>query len=563
MPHQELKEYSDSYINDLDFNLADKVESLINYFNDYGIDYDNFSETLNLENNVKNAYPTNEHYMLVPGQYNLDKWVSALKEIYNLEKQNVSRHNAINQITDSWIPVEKFNFLNWLKFYTDGNHLKYKKAQINFNGLPHYLLDINQQQKQPELSNNDNFSKLEKKQIIEKQRHKIISRLDSAEKLLRSEDGNLFAGDELEALIDAIYSLKKKIQVVNKLSLNNNLYEDMIIRQANILKSHGFDKSASVLYKMSQDTEANESFIQSIQPTSDPALTPMPNIQPQTGGLPNMEPYHAPIADNESNISPGISEFLDNLETGAFTPKKELDEVEKNTDNQNVEDEVIIIEAQAQTTLNPQNQQKPNSNPTSNNVVQNTVVNDNIDTMLDSVFKNVTTDDVIKKLEDLSQIFNTREIPRQLALVDIMLNSLGLAQYFPSLSEATEKALDAHNYISIRIDGILSKLKNSLDNSKINLQDHNTGISTQDTSEVQSQLENEDQAENLRKQRRKEKEQKKLENEFKENPEINLEDELQKEQNVQTSTPPSKPVELPATQPTNQSDIVSKINNIQ
>src|SRR5208282_6852066 len=96
-----------------------------------------------------------------------------------------------------------------------------------------------------------------KKRIIEKQRQKIIGRLDSAEKLLRSPEGQDFAGTELENLMEAIYSLKKKVQLVNKLSTSTRLYEDMIVREANVLSRRGFVKAANMLYSVAQSPGAS------------------------------------------------------------------------------------------------------------------------------------------------------------------------------------------------------------------------------------------------------------------------------------------------------------------
>src|SRR5690606_24965231 len=91
------------------------------------------------------------------------------------------------------------------------------------------------------------LTQAQKKQIIEKQRSKIIGRLDSAEKLLRSEDGQMFAGKELETLLESIYQLKKKLQMMNKMSMSTRIYDDMIIREANILRKQGFTRASNVM----------------------------------------------------------------------------------------------------------------------------------------------------------------------------------------------------------------------------------------------------------------------------------------------------------------------------
>jgi hypothetical protein len=80
---------------------------------------------------------------------------------------------------------------------------------------------------------------------------------------------------------------------------------------------------------------------------------------------------------------------------------------------------------------------------------------------VEGVLKNTTVSDVIKRLERLSNIFRTREVPRQLALVDMMLDSLGIGSFFPGLGEAIRSALESNSYCSTRIEDVLTKLRGS------------------------------------------------------------------------------------------------------
>jgi hypothetical protein len=70
--------------------------------------------------------------------------------------------------------------------------------------------------------------------------------------------------------------------------------------------------------------------------------------------------------------------------------------------------------------------------------------------------------DVIDRLDTVSSILKNREIPRQLAIVDLMMDALGIASYFPALAEATRSALESNQYMCTRIEDILSKLRGSL-----------------------------------------------------------------------------------------------------
>ncbi len=77
---------------------------------------------------------------------------------------------------------------------------------------------------------------------------------------------------------------------------------------------------------------------------------------------------------------------------------------------------------------------------------------------IDKAFANVKLSDVINRLQALSRVFKNREIARQLGIIDIMLDKLGISGFFPSLAEATRSALESNQYCQSRIEEILSKL---------------------------------------------------------------------------------------------------------
>ena len=148
--------------------------------------------------------------------------------------------------------------------------------------------------------------------------------------------------------------------------------------------------------------------------------------------------------------------------------------------------------------------------------------------MIDAAFANLTVDDVVLKLEDLAKIFKTREISRQLSIVDMMLDSLGLASYFPSLSEAQNKSLESTNYISTRIEEILSQLRGATETKEIDLRGDKkeTNPAVQNIKNVLQQ--NEDKEKN-RKEQRKQQQNAELDNVSspeKETPEVEIGEDL-------------------------------------
>lgn len=69
--------------------------------------------------------------------------------------------------------------------------------------------------------------------------------------------------------------------------------------------------------------------------------------------------------------------------------------------------------------------------------------------------------DVIDRLEGISKVLKSRDMIRELASVDILLNELGLASYFPELTDSQSKLIDAFGYASNKVESIVAKLRGS------------------------------------------------------------------------------------------------------
>jgi len=574
--------------------LEDKVKKLINFFGGKAIDYYKFPNPKS-ELDKRKAYPNNDQYVHIPGQHNTEKWLGAVKDIYYKEKNGGNRVQSIRQVTSGWNITETYDFLNWLKFYEEGAHLKYKTAQVWYeNGAPGYFLHVKPDPVKEQANvNNADFDKdsegsqvssVEKKKIIEKQRAKIIGRLDSTEKLLRSNEGQLFAGNELESLMEAIFNLKKKVQLVNKLSIATRIYEDMIVREANILGRKGFAKAANVLYSVADGGE---------MPTAAPAAPPAEGSG-SAGGLPSMgpgmgqmPPDSAPVEavpleaikkePKEPKKPKGIEEFFKRMDTGGLTDEDSLEVQDDVLEVRDLDNE-LVVEAQsippidepmtsspAPAAKNPTPAFTPVENittkaPTKEKPVDDeplevsesdippsgspvTVITSNFDNKLDALFADTTVADIVEELESLSKVFKTREIPRRLSRVDMMLDSKGLATFFPALSEAQNKSLEANNYCATRVDDILSKLRGSLSAKEIDLQGKNTGTLSPEIEGIKGTLKSKDDKEKARKQMRKDQEASELEVQEKETPEVEIEEDLAPSIPAEPApaAPPAKP----------------------
>lgn len=591
-------EPEDQFMRDLSNpEIKKKLDKLFKFFEQHGIDY-NMSLPSSTD---KKAYPNYDLLMFSHPPANTEKWLQAVKEAYYMEKEGVPRSKAFQRIIYSWNDNEKFSFLNWLRFYEEGAHLKYKMAgtmQIKTaqkwyeGGAPGYFLSIKQDPNKEENSPAPNGRDIdfareradkdtEKKSIIEKQRSKIIGRLDSAEKLLRSTDGQMFAGKELEVLMEAIYSLKKKIQLVNKISSSVRLYEDMIVREANILNRKGFIKSAGMLRKVAdedgdkgnlpteipgdnklpvempkasplpssgKDVEVPGKLPLPASPTPPAQFSGAPGGLPSTGpGMPQNPPESAPndfspdvVKDvAEKNVSaPGLQGFLSNMSTGKITTEK--DKAGAEDDNLEIsdmmeidDDHILVVEAQE---IGDTGVEKPVPSPVKKvpgvdakpmEVSENEKsVNQGKDFegIIDAAFSGIKITDIIQKLEQVAQIFNNRELPRQLTICDLMLSSIGMSGVFPELAESISKSLDGGTYISTRLSSIIQKLKSATETKGIDLEGNNSPDDPQ-IQAIKNKLETQDKKEQDRKQKRKEQENIEAD-QVKETPQIEIQDDL-------------------------------------
>ncbi len=439
---------------------------------------------------MKIAYPNNNSSIFIQNSYDRNKWVLAMKDIYSRVSFGVPNKKAFQQVTEDWSAVEKKDFENWMRFYQDNAQSKYKMAQMNYyvnDGMPGYFVP------NPAVKNNDKpasiipgspeFNKLdvaisdadkkrqakEKKDLIEKQRQKLISRLYAAAKILRSETGHEMVGAEHQRLVKSLYDLITEFETINKVSLSSDMYVNLIIRQANILQKEGLNKSATFLKKFAQ-VGASPPF------SADLALTPDFKGGDMTAG-PAIDLNQTPPEKTQDS---GIDKFLkklnneeDEIMDSSLADDDLIDVVEDTIVLDDLDDDFeseLIVRAQAIDAPIAEIKEVSNAPiPAASNVV----IDKDFDKLIDSAFASLKITDVIKKLEEVNHIFKTREIPRQLAIADVMLDRLGLASFFPSLAEATNKSLESNQYCLTRIEDILGKLRGSLKVKQLDLTNEN------------------------------------------------------------------------------------------
>jgi hypothetical protein len=252
------------------------------------------------------------------------------------------------------------------------------------------------------------------------------------------------------------------------------------------------------------------------------SLSPIntPPDSPSVGaGAPNTMPYQPGISATPQNNTPGMDAFLKNFNVkNAFSKEAEYKFYYNNDE--------LIVEAQAAAAIpeappevtdavpavvpasmptpaeaiTPKIEDKIEVEDNPNVAVQNNGGKD-FDAILDSAFKNVSISDIVNKLEDLTNLFKNREIPRQLAIVDLMLDKVGLSSVFSELSEASGKSIEANNYILSRVENILSKLRGSIGVSSVDLK--STAPATAEAAGIKNKIQEDQAKEDRRKQLRK------------------------------------------------------------
>lgn len=438
---------------------------------------------------LKVAYPQPGFINQLPS-YDIGKWVTATREIYKLLNKGMDSRQAITSIIGNWEVKEQMNYELWLKYYKERTPEKYPKLAsfgndglflanlpIGINSLraktmgklPNPIESIKEPPGLPQPDVNQARDK------IESQRKKLVSRLNSAEKMLASMDGQLFAGDDQELMLKLLQDLKRRIQTANKLTTKSSLFEDQIYRTANILKARGKNSAAGFFYKLAQAAP------EGLEMPAMPGLPEMPGL-----GDTSTPPVVVPSGNETYEC---IKEFFDNLQRGvsddndtARERKEQKEEEAAQTTSPvpapvpapapapataGIETGTIKLGRgywQKTAQMVPEPMPKPPApvNKPVEIVEEETVPDDNTEDVIEAALRGISINDVVSRLEMLVSIYNKREISRQLAILDLMMDRLGLAAFFPALGEAMSKALESNQYIGSRLEGVLTKLKGSI-----------------------------------------------------------------------------------------------------
>lgn len=435
----------------------------------------------------KVAYPTNSDGIYAQSPHNIPQWIECMKKIYAYSNQTgCSVDEAMNLFTKDWQPMDKQDFQYWLKFYQDDSHKKYKKASVvkegvgylsvgpggylpfdkndlrsTIPGVPNRIPDM-EQFDQSSIANEANNRKLQEQKELDDKEHlkaqvkALIGRLNSAERLATTSGIDKVLGPVYETWLKALHDLKREIQIAPLRNIKSSL--DLIYKKANLLEYIGQPEASKVMVKLAQalpDPSIDPAAVPSkniAQPGNDvPTDLELPPVDPTASAMPTANELEPDKTD--SGNEKWLDEFLENL--SGTTDTDEENDVSDSDDDLYVDEDDLVKNAQA--VPGPDDVKKVEDKE--HDLPQQP---SGFHTEMDRALSTVTVKDVVDKLKSLSNVFKNREISRELAKIDIMLDALGIASYFPALAEATQRSLDANQYMLIRIDDVLSALEGSL-----------------------------------------------------------------------------------------------------
>lgn len=356
---------------------------------------------------LKNSHPNNsgiEGTELFTKQYDIGKWIETMRYIYNTaDTNNLSLDTVTNQITEKWNKDEASHFKNWMRYYQEGNYNKYnvKTAQFFQMRQDHDTPDINSVKDLFEPSASKSTQATEKQRRLDDARRKLRGRLKSVDELIE-QYRDVLPKDVGAIIRKDVYDLREKVL---GLELKASIV-DSINRTSNQMRKNGFIEGAKALVKIAQEVANN-----TLPSLDAPVAIPAPNA----GIVDEPVKEKKPKKQELPSFDFGLEQEPDT--NGIPTPSPDKDQIR--VPEVNIGEDVIAI---------------PD-------------------------FSSATHRDALQKLEEINKVISERNVVRALAAVDIILGQLGIASYFPQLSEAQSKMMDAFNYAGSRVAETIGQMR--------------------------------------------------------------------------------------------------------
>jgi len=523
---QMIPRFSESLVGGHDSELITKAASFmvnrIDDINSYEDMMKIFSDYIVGSRIVKTAYPNLADTIIPIKNYDMPKWKSALNDIMIRSRVYGDFNKAMEYVTRGWNDMdEKHDFDKWVEYNKNGIGKLYKSA---FSGgmsvqMP-YIPGLTPDTREDVVQNGS--PSYDPDDI----RRRILSRISSIEKILISRDGRKFVGSDYNQVLKNLLELKGDVFRVKSASMINDL---ICRAANSLEHAGGSKFSKTIIMKIAQgmgemdmsgmsgmgadpmgmpgaeggpeqSTEkgtpddgkkAIDNFILNMTGYEDKKLTPeeirktkdkilkdfenkvkkasttkfawydldtsefmkFKKVANNIGGLLEKARYHRIVTAQEVDISPSMTTEPTAIKDA---PPMKSDIMEEPVDEMMVDpmegNDIPPVEMD----LKKEIKEKPVDN------LDGTMKSVDI---IDEAFKNIKISDVILRMDALSRVFKNREIAKQLSIIDLMLDSLGLSGFFPALAEATRSALESNQYCQTRIEEVLSKLTSATDES--------------------------------------------------------------------------------------------------
>lgn len=412
----------------------------------------------------KIAYPQGDGVNFIETPRDLSKWMQAMRNIYALGQQpEYDLSAAFKLVTQNWDNMERKDFKYWMSFYEENAHQKYKTADKYYQAAPGVMIPIDHLkaklpmgQSEPDMSGLNPSPNLEeekrlKAQEVEKKIRALVSRLNAAERIASDPDVQKRLAPSLDIGLPAWFKIlqdvKRSVQLAPMRNAASSILEDIVIKHANILQRQGFPKAARELRSFAQPAPE-------AMPAGDPVMGP----SPEDGEEALDEFVEGMSLGGDSDDTNDIEDMVDDPLASITVIAQALPPAEQALPNQESEAAPAAVPAEPSPEV---------VGPSGDEVVEEeefakNEMHSKTDNLLEAALSNVTLNDVITRLETLANLFRTREIPRQLAIIDLMMDRLNISAFFPNLAEASSKSLESNQYALTRVEEILSKLRGAV-----------------------------------------------------------------------------------------------------
>lgn len=208
----------------------------------------------------KTAYPMAFESLDVDPEFDVDKWSELVYKIYDtVESGEMTLDNAIDYYSGELDPElnEDEKFKKWIKYYQDGEHIKYNSLNNIKIYKQAYQFPLSGVQNYRDTTSiiSDEFKKLKNNKDNEQKnadylswRNKLYAAIRRIDKLLRQSDSFVDLDTHRE-LADLLHNFDKEIRSVKyKVTAS-----DLAFKYANKFKKVGFNDAYEQLMKYSQE----------------------------------------------------------------------------------------------------------------------------------------------------------------------------------------------------------------------------------------------------------------------------------------------------------------------